>query len=222
MLTTGQWGELLSLCPTWYDKAGFVSSLIAAPAFLLHSLSETSEFKDSAVMWATLQKLNEQHKGDWKLLYIMWSIVLYGRAYLLMPCCILGNAGLIAYTAVGVASGDESFFSLLSDTFAAGLVLEIDNYFFGLYKKLGGKIVHANACVRLGVKTQAFCDRVVQSQVLILGIAQLALVGFMKTSVNQGLNLLWSVPLVAAALSRAYGVFPRGAPHVAPPHSDSD
>ena len=34
MLTTGQWGELLSLCPTWYDKVGLVSSLIAAPAFL--------------------------------------------------------------------------------------------------------------------------------------------------------------------------------------------
>ena len=172
----------------WYDKAGLVSSLIAAPAFLLHSLSETSEFKDSAVMWATLQKLNKQHKNR-KLLYTMWSIVHIVRTYLLMPCCILGNAGLIAYTAAGVAGGDENFFSLLSDTFAAGLVLEIDNYFFGLYKKLGGKIAHANACVRLGTKTQALCDRVVQSQVLILGIAQLALVVLMKTSVNQGFNL---------------------------------
>ena len=166
-------------------------------------------------MWATLQKLNEQHKNR-KLLYIMWSIVHVVRTYFLMPCCILGNAGLIAYTAAGVAGGDENFFSLLSDTFAAGLVLEIDNYFFGLYKKLGGKIAPANACVRLGTKTQAFCDQVVQSQVLTLGIAQLALVVLMKTSVNQGFNLLWSVPLVAAALSCAYGVFPG-----TPAHSNS-
>ena len=28
----GHWGQLLSKCPTWHDKAGLVSSLIAAPA----------------------------------------------------------------------------------------------------------------------------------------------------------------------------------------------
>ena len=28
----GHWGQLLSKCPSWHDKAGLVSSLIAAPA----------------------------------------------------------------------------------------------------------------------------------------------------------------------------------------------
>ena len=42
----GHWGQLLSKCPTWHDAAGLVSSLIVVPAFLLHRLSGTSEFKD--------------------------------------------------------------------------------------------------------------------------------------------------------------------------------
>ena len=71
-----------------------------------------------------------------------------------------------------------------------------------------GRIGHANACVRLGAQTQALCERVVNSEVLTLGIAQLALIVLMKTGLNKGPNLLWSLPLIAAALRHAYGVFP--------------
>ena len=201
----GHWGQLLSKCPAWHDAAGLVSSLIVVPAFLLHRLSGTSEFKDGAVMWATLQRLQAKHKR--KLLYAVWSVVHVVRVYLKLPCFILANAGLIAYEMTGVASGGN-FLSLLGDTFAAGLVLEIDTYFYGLYKQLGGQIGHANACVRLGAQTQALCERVVNSEVLTLGIAQLALIVLMKTGLNKGPNLLWSLPLIAAALRHAYGVFP--------------
>ena len=209
----GHWGQLLSKCPSWHDMAGLVSSLIAAPAYLLHRLSTTSEFKDSAVMWATLQKLNEQH--DRKALHIMWSIVHVVRTYIKLPLFILANAGLIAFKANDVASGG-SFTSLLSDTFAAGLVLEIDTYFYGLYKQFGGKIAPRHACVRLGAQTQALCDRVVKSVVMSLGIAQLALVVLMKTNLNTGFRLCAVLPLLALALIRAYGRFPTK------PRSNSD
>ena len=209
----GHWGQLLSKCPSWHDKAGLVSSLIAAPAYLLHRLSTTSEFKDSAVMWATLQKLNEQH--DRKALHILWSIVHVIRTYIKLPLFILANAGLIAVASNAVASGG-SFTSLLSDTFAAGLVLEIDTYFYGLYKQFGGKIAPRHACVRLGAQTQALCDRVVKSVVMSLGIAQLALVVLMKTNLNTGFRLCAVLPLLALALIRAYGRFPTK------PRSNSD
>ena len=201
----GHWGQLLSQCPAWHDMAGLVSSLIVVPAFLLNRLSGTSEFKDGAVMWATLQQLQAKHNR--KLLYAVWLVVHVVRVYLKLPCFILANAGLIAYKVTGVASGGN-FLSLLGDTFAAGLVLEIDTYFYGLYKQLGGRIAHANACVRLGAQTQALCERVVNAEVLTLGIAQLALIVLMKTGLNKGPNLLWSLPLIAAALRHAYGVIP--------------
>ena len=86
----GHWGQLLSKCPTWHDAAGLVSSLIVVPAFLLHRLSGTSEFKDGAVMWATLQRLQAKHKR--KLLYAVWSVVHVVRVYLKLPCFILANA----------------------------------------------------------------------------------------------------------------------------------
>jgi hypothetical protein len=62
--------------------------------------------------------------------------------------------------------------------------------------------------VRLGVQTQAVCDRVVQQKVYTMTIAELALVALMKTQVGNGLNLMWSVPFVAAALAVAYAAFP--------------
>lgn len=205
--TTAHWLSTFALCPTWFDQAGLVAALIAAPAFLLHALTSTSEFKDTAVMWATLQKLNEQHRR--KLLYVLWMAVHVLRAYVILPCFILANAGLLAHKAAGVTSGG-AFEGLLGSVFAAKLIFEIDGVFYDLHTRLVGKIPHANACVRLGAKTQALCNRVVQWNVLVLGIAQLGLVVLMKTGLNKGLNLLWSMPLIAAALvhPRAYDLFP--------------
>ena len=157
--------------------------------------------KDDAVMWVALQKLNEEHNR--KPLYIFWSFVHVVRTYFKLPCFILANAGLIAYNAKAVAIGG-SFTSLLGETFAAGLVLEIDAYFYSLYKQFGGKIEREEACVSLGAQTQEVCKGVVESVVRTLGIAQLLLVVLMKTEVNKGLKLLWVLPLVVAALIREY------------------
>ena len=168
---------------------------------LIHKLSNTNELKDDAVMYVALQKLNEQHNR--KPLYIFWSLVHVVRTYFKLPCFILANAGRIAFNAKAAANAG-SFTSLLGETFAAGLVLEIDGYFYSLYKQFGGKIEKEDACVSLGAQTQEVCKGVVESVVRTLGISQLVLVVLMKTAVNKGLKLLWVLPLVAAALIREY------------------
>eukprot|EP00316_Scyphosphaera_apsteinii_P009514 CAMPEP_0119310724 /NCGR_PEP_ID=MMETSP1333-20130426/19889_1 /TAXON_ID=418940 /ORGANISM="Scyphosphaera apsteinii, Strain RCC1455" /LENGTH=234 /DNA_ID=CAMNT_0007314959 /DNA_START=230 /DNA_END=934 /DNA_ORIENTATION=- len=192
------WGVLLGSYPA-YDKAGIIASLVAAPAYLLKKLAGSSEFRDSSVFWATLTQL-QQRKGNRGCAYAVWVIVHVLRTYLVLPCFIIANAALIA--------SNDTFQFLLSNTFAAGLVLDIDELFYWLYIRLGGKIPRADACLLLEAQMQALCDRVVQQKVLTMGIAELILIALMKTEFGNGLDLLWSVPVVAVALSRAYTAFP--------------
>ena len=162
--------------------------------------TSSSEFYDSAVYWATLTKLNESKRIN-PAVYAFWVGIHVVRTYLVLPCFILANASLIA-TCTG-------FESLLGKTFAAGLVLEIDELFFWVYIRLCGKMAPADSKLLLGAQTQILCDRVVNTKVAVLGAAELSLVVLMKTAFGNGLNLAWSLPLIATLLSCAYSSLPK-------------
>jgi len=179
---------------TLYDAVGYCASLFLAPAYLLQKLVGSSEFRDSAVYLATLDQLQARKPNT--LAFIGYRLIHFVRTNLVLPCFILANAGLIAYL--------SDFKNILSYTFGASLVLEVDELFYFLYTRLGGQVARTDATVRLGKQTQAMCDRVVQQKVFILTIAELVLVALMKTQVGNGLNLLWSLPFVSAALAVTY------------------
>ena len=197
------WGAVLDDYAD-YDRAGILASLVAAPAYLLKKLSGSSEFRDSAVFRATLRTLYRSDDGGNAPLFALWSLVDVFRTYLILPTFIVANAALIGFS--------KDFNFVLSNTFFAGLVLEIDEYFYYLFSEFGGTVAEADSRVRLGTQTRAACDRVVRNKVILVGGTELALVGLMKTELAGGVELLWAVPVIAATLSQSYGPFPNSPP----------